>query len=242
MVKNKFRVILGLKLSMVSLVLFVWMNWPIRQTSLTIQFEPGEVKVPVQLIPGQVNNLGRIQPFLDFPEKRSLILEWVPIIRLGDSANVELRYEVGDVYSSDQNSAIPAFPVMNEYLYQSYTIMAVTRLELFDSLVYPAGDSGQVLAENQNISFAWTITPPKTGKFEGITWFYLQFFPVNGGEMFEQAISAQTLDIKVVSLWGIKSDYWRILSALGLVLGLYLLIPLLKGLFTRISRHNFINN
>jgi hypothetical protein len=190
--------------------------------------------------PGQNSNSGRLNSSLTFQEGRSVLLEWIPIIRLGDSYEAQLKLIRDDNNQADQNAGSLNDPLYANNVYRFYSVMAVTRLELFGSMVVPAGSSGQALSDKQDIFFTWTITPQKTGTYEGIVWFYLQFYPVNGDEMFEQAITAQTLDIKVVSLFGIKSNYWRILGIAGLIAGAILLNPFNKVQIKRLRKRKVI--
>ena len=60
------------------------------------------------------------------------------------------------------------------------------------------------------------------GLFDGIAWLYLQYFPIVGGDFIEKAVSAQSFEIQVVSILGLNCNYWRVISVLGIIIGVYI--------------------
>ena len=217
MTKNKTRLFFCSLIWVISIALLAWCEWPIKTVAREIDFLPGDLVI----IPpgGPIQNPGRPEAI---QEERRLILEWMPIMRKGDLSKVKLSF-IGSKTHGPDNPVLPLVATNYANIYDSYTINAEARMELIETEVYPSGLSGHVLPEDQDIYFVWTLKPKNPGNYEGTAWFYLKLFPLNGGEAFEQAISAQTVNIKVMSLLGLNSNYLRFLGVIGLVIGLIIL-------------------
>ena len=213
--KNNF--LINTIIWMISIAILVWCQFPIKSISTKIDFPPGKLKVFVP--DGSCFNSDQLSVFR---QDRQVSLTWEPVIRKGDTSEVKLSF----LRSIPKLTTIPEL-LSNESItsniFDQYSVEAEARLELIATDVNPAGLSGHVLGEEQYIDFTWVIKPEQSGTNEGTTWFYLKFFPKNGCEPIEQAISAQKINFKVISLLGLDSDIWRIIGIFGLVTGLFLL-------------------
>jgi hypothetical protein len=232
MIKNNVRLYQSLTIWFISISLLSWCEWPIKTTISEIDFLPGKLIIS----PADGSSLTTIKP-LTFPEERRLILEWTPIVRKGDLSTIELSF-VGSKPSVLESADLSMFTDNFENVYEIYTVTAESRMELIGTEVNPGGLSGQVLSEGQDIHFTWTLNPLKSGVYEGTTWFYLRLYPSNGNSSFiEQAISAQTIDIKVISLLGLNSNFWRFLGVIGLGVGFIVLeIEKIRSLLTTVKQ------
>lgn len=218
MIKNNSRLVLSLLIWFVSISLLSWCEWPVKTSLKEIDFLPGNLII----FPADGSSMTTIKP-QTFPEERRLILEWTPILRKGDKSQVKLGF-VGSKHSLIDNIYPSSFQDSFENVYEIYSVTAESRMELIGAEVNPGGLSGHVLSEGQDIHFTWTLLPGKSGVYEGTAWFYLKLYPLNGDSSFiEQAISAQTIDIKVISLLGINSNFWRFLGVIGFGLGFIIL-------------------
>jgi hypothetical protein len=237
--KNKTRQLFGSLICFLSLVLLLWAEWPIKPETREIVFQPGELQVAPNNGSFQNTDAGNQLMPQAFQDERIVRLEWIPIIRMGDTSQVKLGFignQISRIGNSEDISELPSTLTKFENVFDSYSIAAEARLALLDMDVIPSGVSGQVLLEGQDITFIWKIAPKSGGLYEGTTWLYLHFFPIYDGEAIEQAVSAQAMDIKVVSLLGIKSNYWRILGVLGLIIGFCMQKKHIIGVISRIYK------
>jgi len=233
---------LGLLFCILSFALLIWTQWPIKPVSREIVFQPGQLQMSSQSKSTQDFDAGGQSIAQAFPEKRTIKLEWTPIVRMGDTSQVKISIAANQDFRTENsvdNGDFPSTLTKFENVYDKYSIAAEARLALLEMGVIPSGISGQVLPEGQDITFIWKITPNSSGLYEGTTWLYLRFFPLLGGEIIEQAVSAQPLVIKVISLLGIKSNYWRIMGVLGLFIGFYLQKKTIIGFVSRIFRRKY---
>jgi len=215
--RNKTRLLYCSLLWLISLAMLAWCEWPVQTITREIVFLPGRLIIT----PSVGIFLNPINPPA-FPEERRLILEWTPILRKGDMSKIILNF-VGERTPILDNSTSSSIRTNFENVYDIYSINAEARMELDEMEVNPQGLSGHVLAKGQDVHFTWDVKPETPGISQGTAWFYLKLFPKNGNESFEQAISAQTVSIKVISLLGLNSNFWRILSVIGLIGGFVIL-------------------
>lgn len=215
--KIDVRVLLFLFIWILSISTLLWCQWPIKTIVREIDFQPGKVIISPE------NNLSAVGKPISFPEERKLILEYSPIIRKGDRSEVKLGF-IRSTSSTPTNNDLSSFEENYISVYDVYSVTAESRIELNGVEVDPGGISGQVLPPGQDIQFMWTLKPGSSGVFEGITWLYLKLYPLDGrSPLVEQAISAQTLDIKIISLLGLNSNFWRFFGVIGLGIGIIVL-------------------
>lgn len=218
--KDKTRNLLFILIWGLSLALLIWTQWPIKTISREIVFHPGDLLIPAQSSAVQEEDPTGSVSSLAFMDTRKIILTWTPMVRKGDHAQIRLRFvddntDLDGYLNSTMNSGFGD-------IFDNYSVNAIARVELPDLIVTPEGISGQVLPEDGEINFIWKITSQIEGSFEGITWSYLQYFPRKGGEFMEKAIAVQPFELKVVSILGLNSNYWRFIGIFGLMIGIYL--------------------
>ena len=245
MKRIKTRFLAGSLLCFLCLILLIWTEWPIKSESRNIVFQPGELRI---LIPsydesGKNVNGGSSTESLVFPDTRKITLEWTPIIRVGDNSKVTLSFARNNnllTYNLRKRVEDPTILHSFVNLYDFYTVNSEARIELSGFEVKPVGISGQVLPEDHDNVFSWKIYPDKDGSYEGVAWLYLRLFPILDGNLIEQAVSAQSFDIKVVSILGLNSNYWRVIGVLGIIIGIYYQKERFNGFISSVNRI-FIN-
>lgn len=202
----------------ISISLLVWCEWPINSSISEISFPPGKLLI----FPSNEPSITIERP-LTLPEERKLILEWKPILRKGDTSNVQMSFIQPEPSGIDLTD-LSLFETNLDSIYDHYTITAESRMDLTGLELDPTGVSGQVLPEGKNIYFTWNVVPGRDGAYEGTIWFYLILYPKNERpSLIQHAVSAQAIDIKVISILGVNSNFWRFLGVFGLLVGLFLL-------------------
>ena len=166
-------------------------------------------------------------------ESRRVVLEWPPVIRAGDADTVRLTLEMDENgnltptaeieghVTSGQTIAIPN-------LYDTHNMVAEARLDMAGMQVVPSETASQPLRPGQSATFYWSVRSAEAGKFRGVVWFYLRFVPLDGSPESERAISAQTIEIEVVSFMGLKAGPARLLGVAGAFLSSVLGVPFLE--------------
>jgi hypothetical protein len=176
---------------------------------------------------------------LVFRDARMVSLKWTPIIGIGDFSRVTLRFTRNNIPLKDNFENEGMEPEESQSFINIFDVCNVNseaRIELSGFNLDPAGISGQVFSEDQDIVYIWKIYPAKDGYYDGVAWLYLQLFPIDDGNMIEQAVSAQSFDIKVVSILGLNSNYWRVIGVLGIIIGIYLQKERINRLITDVNR------
>ena len=205
--------------------MLIWTEWPIKSEIRDIVFQPGELRVlvPSLDVSDQIATTGSGYP-LAFQDARKVTLEWKPIIRKGDPSQIKLSFIGNNATLIDNdrvNGETPENLPIFENLFHVFTVNAEARVELSGINEVPAGISGKVLPQDKDIEFIWEIVPNDDGLYKGIAWLYLRYFPILGGDYIEQAVSAQSFEIKVVSFLGLNSNYLRVIGVLGIIIGIY---------------------
>jgi|GEM_PF-2044122 len=238
---TRIRFLAGSLLCFLSLIVLIWTEWPIKSKSRDIIFQSGELKI---LLPSNAESGGTMDAensdkTLAFRNARMVSLEWTPIIRIGDFSRVTLRFSKYNIPLTDSFEHESMEPEESQSFVNIFDVCNVNseaRIELSGFYLDPAGISGQVLSEDQDIVYIWKISPAKEGYYDGVAWLYLQLFPIDEGKLIEQAVSAQSIDIKVVSILGLKSNYWRVIGVLGVIIGIYLQKERINWLFSDVNR------
>ncbi len=136
------------------------------------------------------------------------ILDWPSRIRLGDPAEVRLRFE-------------PAVAADNPSSTQ-YRFFLETRLELFDLQHTPTGEINQAFSFDHPVIFLWNLRPLRTGLFQGKTWIYLRLIETNIGDETTRLLAVPSFEIQVKDLLGISGQQARMVGSLGMVIGFLL--------------------
>jgi hypothetical protein len=214
---------IGITLFILSGLLVLWLLLPYPRTMQEISFEPGEITFNSGL---DSNNIpGQSHPVLAIPGGIHIILDWIPIIRKGGSQIVHFQViqdeqlmSGNEINGTNNNTSDPVTQNSNS----DYSIMLKTRLDMVNVIMDPPGESGSVLTEGNTAYFSWKITPQVSDDLQGTVWFYLVAFPHDGGEAIDKTVSAQNIDIKVISLLGLNVTLlWTavvIISLIGVIL------------------------
>ncbi|MFH2037969.1 MAG: hypothetical protein ABIJ65_00900 [Chloroflexota bacterium] len=226
--------------------MLIWTEWPIKSQSRDIIFQSGDLNFLASFNDesGGTMDAENSDKTLAFRNARMVSLNWTPIIRIGDFSRVTLKFskynnpltdnfENESMEPEESQSFINIFDVCN--------VNSEARIELSGFYLDPAGISGQVLSEDQDIVYIWKISPAKEGYYDGVAWLYLQLIPIDDGILIEQAVSAQSFDIKAVSILGFNSNYWRVIGVLGIIIGIYLQKERINRLFADVNRIKSIN-
>ena len=153
---------------------------------------------------------------LGLPEARVIRLEYSPAPRLGDSQVMELR-----ILPAEESAG-------TETVYDAYTVLAEARLDMPLANTRPAGVVSAPLTSGSGATFYWDVSPRVDGEIEGTVWTYLRFIPKGGGEETRQAVSAQMVRIRSVSVLGRTGTQARVLGVAGLGLGILLGWPIVR--------------
>lgn len=146
------------------------------------------------------------------PETRRLILEYPATIRAGEADRLRLDFEV-------QENATDA-GIVNAY--ETYQVIAESRLEMAGMNLRPAGSVSEALLPGQRVTFFWSVRPDEVGKTQGTVWLYLRFIPKAGGPEIRQPISAQTIEIESTTFLGLRAEAATVLGVMGLLIGVAL--------------------
>ena len=200
--------------------------------------EPGEI-MPTAPLPTKGIS-ATAQPAI--LEARRLVLEWPPTIRVGDSDLVRLTLDMDTqgnvtptVETEGHETETEIIQIPN--LYNTHRVFAEARLDMAGLEVKPSDLVSQPLLPGHTVTFSWSISPDKASTYRGIVWFKLRYIPLQGGAESEQAISAQTIEIRGVNFLGISGTPARILGGVGTLLGSVIsLDSLLPWLWKRIRR------
>lgn len=178
-------------------------------------------------------------------ETRRLTLEWPPVIRAGDADTVRLTLEMDENGNLTPTAEIEGHVTSGQTvtipnLYDTHNVVAEARLDMAGMQVVPSETASQPLRPGQSVTFYWSVRSAQAGKFRGVVWFYLRFVPLAGGTESERAVSAQTIEIEVVSFMGLKAGPARLLGVAGAflssVLGVPFLEDVLRWLWKRVKR------
>ena len=184
------------------------------------------------LVPA-ATTLPTVAPQPSIQETRRLVLEWPPVIRAGDADTVRLTMEMDENGNLTPTAEIEGHVTSGQTvtipnLYDAHNVVAEARLDMAGMQVVPSETASQPLRPGQSVTFYWSVRSAETGKFRGVVWFYLHFVPLAGGPESERAISAQTIEIEVMSFMGLKAGPARLLGMAGAFLSSVLGVPFLE--------------
>ena len=176
------------------------------------------------------------------PERRLLALEFPPRIRVGDSDIVRLTLEVDKSGNITPTAVVGENVVTGEVieipnLYETHHVIAEARFDIAGLEAAPPELSGQTLLPGQTIRFFWSVRPTAVGFYRGTVWLYLRFVDKVSAQESRTAVSAQTVDIEAVNLFGFPAKVVRSAGAVGSVVGAVIGFPffedIVKYLFGR---------
>ena len=203
------------------------------------------VPPPIFLIPLEVPGTATVTPQPAIQETRRLVLEWPPVIRAGDADTVRLMLEMDEDGNLTPTAEIEGHVTSGQTvtipnLYDTHKVVAEARLDIAGMQVVPSETASLPLRPGQSVAFYWSVRSAEAGKFRGVVWFYLRFVPLAEGPESERAISAQTIEIEVMSFMGLKAGPARLLGVAGAFLSSVLSVPfledVLRWLWKRVKR------
>lgn len=215
LVKTKLRRVLTIVLFLVSTLIALWGFWPMGLETRSVQIYPADMQLP--------------DPQGDSPsailEERILILETPRKLRLGDPGTIRLTFA-----SSAQSGLTPTAgspgaqqdlqAVQFRDVYDTHFVIAQARLDLAGVDSTPAGQVSEGLFPGKPARFDWSLHPAEEGRFPGTVWLHLSFMPVDNGPESRVVLTAQLIEIPVVSLWGLSGTWARVLGSVGIVVAL----------------------
>jgi hypothetical protein len=169
------------------------------------------------------------------PERRRLTLEYPPRIRAGDSDVVRLTSEVDQSGNLTPTAVVEGNVITGETieipnLYETHNVVVEARFDVAGMQVSPPDLSSQTLYPGQTVRFFWSIRPEQPGTYRGTIWLSLRFEDRISGEKSQRAVSAQTVEIEAVNLFGIPANVVRVAGGAGSVIGSILGFPFLEDI------------
>jgi len=203
------RQLVGIIVLGASLLMLYWSGRPYGFRTHTIDLLQTELRLPdsQQELTDPLASAGQI------------ILVWPSQIRLGDPAEVRLRFEP----AVDAGLISPG---------QS-NLFLESRLELMDLQHTPTGEISQAFSFDHPLVFLWNLRPLQTGLFEGKTWIHLRMIETNNGGETTRLLAAPSFKIQVQSILGFSGIQARLMGSLGVAIGLFLA---LDGILERIGK------
>jgi hypothetical protein len=193
---RRIRLVLTVAFLVLAAILLFWSLLPAGRQS--------------QALPLTVPQLGQPMPFVSL-EARQIHLEWPATLRLGETGLVRLKLDP-DNLGSATSGAQPTF----QDIYEAYNLVAEARLELQGADVQPPAAISEPLTPGGAVTFFWHVRPQQAGSYRGTVWLYLRFIPKGSGEELRQAVSAQEVSLRVVTLFGLAAAPAKLLGAAGL--------------------------
>ncbi len=174
-------------------------------------------------------------PLPAIPEQRELTLEYPPKIRVGDSDIVRLILEVkenGEVTPTAvvQGNVVQGQKIEIPNLYDTHHVIVETRFDIAGLEVSPNGLSSQTLEPGQTVTFFWSVRPTEVGQYRGTVWVDLRFVDKVSGAESQRVVSAQTVDIEAVNLYGISANAVRTFGGVGSVVGAIIGFPFFEDI------------
>jgi len=179
------------------------------------------------------------------PERRLLTLEFPPRIRAGDSDIVRLTLEVDESGNITPTAVVGGDVVTGDVieipnLYETHHVIAEARLDLAGVQISPPDLTSQTLLPGQTVQFFWSVRPDGVGIYRGTAWLFLRFVNKVSGEESRRAVSAQSVELEAVNLFGLSGRLVRSVGAFGSVVGTVIGFPffedIVKYLFKRGKR------
>ena len=167
-------------------------------------------------------------------ERRMLVLEYPPRIRVGNSDVILLTLEVdpeGQITPTAeyQGHSISGEPVLIPDLYSTHNILAEARLDLAGMQIDPQGAVIEPMRPGQVLKFSWSLSPRRPGYTRGTLWLFLNLVPKDGGEIDRRALMAYRLEIEATSVLGLPANLARWAGVAGSGLSLVVGFPFVEN-------------
>lgn len=179
------------------------------------------------------------QPAL--PESRRLNLDWPARMRAGDSDRIRLTLEIDDqgdlvATASAEGHQVTFQTIDIPNLYDTHNIVAEARLDLAGVVVRPSGSVSEPLLPGQPVIYYWSVQPDQAGTYRGAVWLYLQFVPLDGGQVSRRTVSIQEIEIEATTFLGLGGQTARVTGTIGGVLSTILGIPFMEDVLRWVWR------
>ena len=174
-------------------------------------------------------------------ERRLVVMEWPPRIRVGDGDRLRLTLlvdsqgritpsvETAGHQVSGQEVAIPD-------LYETDNLVVEARLDLAGVPVEPQGMVSQPMLRGQPLTFYWSIRPQGTGILRGTLWIFLVMVPKDGSPLQRQPLLALPVNIEAITVLGVPSNVARWGGVVGASLSAVLGFPFLEKILQAFGR------
>ena len=238
------RRLIGIAILLSSLMLLVWGFWrygrEIRSV-YSLEVAPVNEDRPDEsvgsTIVSTVESDSTTQE-LSIMEDRLLVLESPTRIRTGDSDQVILSLLAADDRKQASSAEFEGHAQINQTtnlqdVYDTHNIVVEARLDLAGMEFTPGGEIAEPLRPNVPVKFIWSVKPEEPGAYRGTIWVHLRFIPLDGGDPTRQALTAQIIDVDAVNLLGLGGKSARVIGALGVVVGVILIMDKIIGWLRR---------
>jgi len=189
---KKLPLLIGLIFLLFSAILLVWRLLPSERLEQRLT-------IPAGLLPASPEGLE-----LTTHQDISLWLRWPKQIKAGDTAEVWLQINPGEVLES--------FPANEDY-----QIVLSAELAMIGLGQSPQGEIQTAFDESRPTTLTWQLQGDIEGEYQGALWVNLDFVDKNG-EMIEVPIAALDIQAEIKSLWGLNTISATWLGMLGLLL------------------------
>lgn len=233
MAVKRVRRFIGIIILIISSILLAWGLWPSQVTQLRLQFSEIDIlgKDFISSSNDQDNIL--VEERL-YSGDRTLLIEHTSRIKQGDQGYVTFLFENIDEINPGRDVQ-KSLPSENLAISGDISPVIKVRLELTGTFYSPEGELLEPLKPGIPVKFRWDLRPYDDDNVSGNLWVYLVLVSTEEGEVFRRALSAQELNIDVISLFGLPGSTTRILGVIGIALGLSLVMDIISQWVKRIS-------
>ncbi len=161
-----------------------------------------------------------------------MILEFAPEMREGDAQVIALTLTAAapgikgsNAEPNSNSSTLAPTLVPDAYDYNTHTVIAEARLDLVGMEIQPAELISEPLLPGESVSFRWSARPQAPGTYRGTAWLFLLFIDPSTKAEHREAISAQSVEIRVTRFIGFDGPSARIVGALAFLLAAVLGLP-----------------
>ena len=183
--------------------------------------------VPPESLPTSIPPAAVVEP-------RMLELEWPPRLRLGDSDFVRLTLTpLTDGYTvttefSDHTTVTESVQLQHE---SGYDLAAIARLDGVAFEISPGAEQEYTLTPGQPVTWRWSLQPHQAGKQRLSITLLLRWIPLPGsGNLLRETVAfSRSVEVQVVSFFGLTRGQAMTGGLLGLFLGGGLSVVALTG-------------
>ncbi len=98
-------------------------------------------------------------------------------------------------------------------------------LELAGITVQPDAALSEPYSPGETMLFSWRLIPLEEGEFRGTLWVYASILDAETGMKENLTLYALPVEVSVVSLLGLRADLLKWAGIIGILIGLFSLIP-----------------